>query len=125
MIKILLIFLLSSCNFFNEMKYKYYLHENGEVLCNIMENSPHSLEGKQIRIKNLNTDHPDIILNDRTVGLSKMIEKPEFINAQNLDKINGTTSILVFDKINGVIQYLEIGINNGEISNINYFANCK
>ena len=118
-------FLLCSCDYFNELKYRYYFHNNGEVLCKITKDSPHNFEDGKIRIKNLNTDHPDVIIKEKTVGLTKLIEKESFIHAQFIDKINGNTHIMILDTKNALLQYLEIGIDNGSIFNVNYFANCK
>lgn len=128
-ILVLCLLFLTSCDYLNQLKFKYYYSYKGEVLCIINEEVglvSASKMGQSIHIKSLNSDRPEITYPDGKVSLfNKLWENEKITNLQKLDPDTGRSEIIFLNKESGSIFYSDIGYNENEINYSNSRANCK
>lgn len=120
---------LASCDYLNQLKFKYYYSYKGEVLCIINEEVglvTASKMGQSLHIQSLNSDRPQITYPDgKTVLFNKLWENETIVNLQKLDQDTGRSEIIFLNKESGNVFYSDIGYNDNEINYSNSRANCK
>lgn len=123
------LFILTSCDYLNKLKFNYYYSYKGEVLCIINEEVgmvSTSKIGQSLHLQSLNTDRPQITYPDGKNSLfNKLWENEKIVNLQKLDPDTGRSEIIFLNKESGNIFYSDIGYNDNEITYSNSRANCK
>lgn len=135
MIKLLLIVslsILSGCDYFKNLKFKYYYNYKGEMSClitdstqkNAFEFTSENLD-KKIAIENIQTNQPILYMKKNKMYLSKLFENDTTLNIQHLNKTDGSSTIIFINKLTGKGSIIILGNNNEEYYNINNNIICQ
>jgi hypothetical protein len=121
-IVIIMLFGLTSCDYLNSLKFKYYYQNKGEMLC-----SGNMEDGKefQMHFTKINTDFPFLELNNKITKYSKIIENDAILNIQNINYETGASSVILLDKKKGQMISVWVGVENENLITHKLLSNCK
>lgn len=122
--------MLTSCDYFNQLKFKYYYSYKGEVLCSVTQETgkvDESKMGRTLSITKLDSGYPQVNVfeEEKAVSYNKLFENEEVVNLQKLDQETGSSQIILLHKSTGSAFYSQIGIENNEVFYRNYTTNCQ
>lgn len=125
---LVLMSMITGCDYLNHLKFKYYYSYRGEVACDIVEDSDQTspMIGRRIQITKLDSAYPEVSLMDEPkVSFNKLFENESGLNLQKLDNQTGKSQIILLAKSKGKIMYTQMEIVADEMVSRTYRANCQ